>query len=56
MEVHIIPDIKYHIILTQDEAEYIKGICQNDLTDCESDKHRQIRRTIFDGLQEAGVK
>lgn len=40
----------YTLVLTQDEAEYLKKICQNDLTSRESHKDSECRKSIFTSI------
>lgn len=40
----------YTLVLTQDEAEYLKKICQNDLTNRESHKDSECRKSIFTSI------
>ena len=43
-------DETWNLILTQDEAEYLKKICQNDLTNRESHKDSECRKSIFTSI------
>lgn len=46
----------YHLMLTEDEAEYIKGLVQNPACEDPTDKQELMRESIWLALDGAGIK
>lgn len=54
MKVDIVMEINYNCVLSAEEADYIRGLCQNYLGDhVEPEKDHELRVAIFTELQKA---